>query len=714
MQKYVKQLFLTSVVSLVLATPCYAQASNDLKVIDMPENQQVKDEITTLLHMDIIKVDPDLQFRPQAFITKKEAEQAINRALKISLPTKAYSEVKARFQKKALNLNNATITKPITYEDLSSELVQGYLIHTYNKKGNFESINNFIMSTKSENKADYVTKADFANILYDFLNLLQKIPNNGQEELNKIEYSSSFQLSQETSYFAKITAQVKEDLYLRATEPLFLIDEKKVDYGHAIDYQFIYSVGMLGSKATVTIRKFDNADYFVFTRFDNVTGSNKNIDLIQIEENVQSNELYRYGRYPIVRDDETVFGQDITSYPTGLLRLTKKDGSVEEQMIGKAYKSQQLTMDYDDGGKSTMRSLLAETESLSYVQTGDSFLSINTLSSSGQDIVEQWVMNSDKQLFKSDHNRESWMQETAEYYIKRNNWYTAEGPLNKMATSTEPLPKSGHGYGRNLLLVKEDRALALYKQQGDRYFENLVHNSFVNLDIFRGDRTYWPTEVTSTYLKGLYNITAPFIDTRFNEQIALFYYNSGELFNVQNYKEPLRNYADLLVSQKEQGHVIEVDDHSFYISDYFPINQEVTTHSSMNHVLGGMNLLLIAYEEFGDEKYLMTARAIITAIEKDQHKWIRDNGDIWYKMASDGTLVGDDYQHLTLEDLINAYKLWSKIDPTYLTTIEEMIASKSSFLSNETLGYTTKIYNGLKDIGMLHYLPKGEERTDAK
>ena len=168
-----------------------------------------------------------------------------------------------------------------------------------------------------------------------------------------------------------------------------------------------------------------------------------------------------------------------------------------------------------------------------------------------------------------------------------------------------------------------------------------------------------------------------------------------------------------MVSRKEEGHIIQVDNNSYYISDYFPVNQKVTTHSSMNHVLGGMNILLMAYLEFGDEKYLETARAIQTAIERDQDKWIRDNGDIWYKISPEYEFVGDDYKHLTLEDLIQSYKLWSQVDKTYLPTIEKLIASKASYLSNENLGYTTKIYNGLNDIGLLKYLPEGPEQTDA-
>ena len=87
----------------------------------------------------------------------------------------------------------------------------------------------------------------------------------------------------------------------------------------------------------------------------------------------------------------------------------------------------------------------------------------------------------------------------------------------------------------------------------ERYYENLVYNAFANLDIFRGKATYWETEVTSTYLKSLYGITAPFVDTRFNEQIALYLYNGGKAFGHSDYNVGLKNYADLLVSQKPKG-----------------------------------------------------------------------------------------------------------------------------------------------------------------
>ena len=48
--------------------------------------------------------------------------------------------------------------------------------------------------------------------------------------------------------------------------------------------------------------------------------------------------------------------------------------------------------------------------------------------------------------------------------------------------------------------------------------------------------------------------------------------------------------------------------------------------------------------------------SIQSAIDKDKNKWIRPDGDIWYKISPEHEFVGRDYVHLTLEDLINSYE----------------------------------------------------------
>ena len=87
-------------------------------------------------------------------------------------------------------------------------------------------------------------------------------------------------------------------------------------------------------------------------------------------------------------------------------------------------------------------------------------------------------------------------------------------------------------------------------------------------------------------------------------------YNGGKAFEHTDYNVGLKNYANLLVSQKEKGNIIKVDNESYYISDYFPSAQKVKTHTSMNHALGGMNILLLAYQELNDPAYLATATSI--------------------------------------------------------------------------------------------------------
>ena len=58
-------------------------------------------------------------------------------------------------------------------------------------------------------------------------------------------------------------------------------------------------------------------------------------------------------------------------------------------------------------------------------------------------------------------------------------------------------------------------------------------------------------------------------------------------------------------------------------------------------------------------------------------------------------LSGRDYVHLTLEDLINSYEMWSTIDESKLPVFEEMIRSKADYLDKNNLGYTTKIKKAL-------------------
>ncbi|GKV55647.1 hypothetical protein NCCP2222_15940 [Sporosarcina sp. NCCP-2222] len=701
---------------------------------DITNEFRAKNEILWLVDNGILTGFRDLQFRPSTAMTMGEAAQAFHRVISLpGLPTESGQEslndemlVQAMQNAEIFQAPpNGMLTKEsvMTMGQLKTAIRQAFELtddkveeiwpaarQSQGKAALFGIKNPVQKKVLLERGA--VDRATFSAVFYNAMKEKNMGPEDKNYELSAAVQSPDFSPVIERVHLEKVSFD-EHPIYLRSEKSIRFTGHTRIDNDFSRDNIYLYDVGEEGTTIELTVRSFDNGDYFLFSKLENPTDEAVTVDVLQKENYVDSYELYRFDQHPIKRNTEDLFNADLTSYPTGVLRFLNQDGSVQERMVGQSYRSRQLAMEYAEGGRSGMRELLAEEQSLSFTQIGSTFMSVHALKSEGNDMVDQWYLNSENMLFNEDAHRESWMLESAQYYKKRNNWYTAIGPFNKMVTTTEPLPENGQGYGRSLLHMKEDRAMTLFHEQQDRYFENLIYNAFVNLKNFRGDKPYWETEVTSTYLKGLYGITAPFIDTRFNEQIALFYYRSGDEFDISEYKEPLRNYADLLVSQKEQGHVIPVAKNAYYISDYFPIIQEGPTHASMNHVLGGMNILLMAYNEFGDDKYLETAKSIQNAIVINKNDWIRDNGDIWYRIAPDYGYKGDDYKHLTLEDLINSYSLWEPIDPSYLPVLEEMIASKASYLSNEKLGYTTKIKNGLSKLGLLKYLPDGEERTDA-
>lgn len=717
------------------------------KFTDVQNNFWAKDEVTQLVEMGIINGYPDFQFRPSVDVNRGQAANLLSGALK--LPEIEYQPIFSDVSEKSSYLRGVMSTygadifkgKPggtfgtadvLTREQMASVIVRAFQLKDTGEEIKFTDWDRIseshrygvkvlaqhqITTGKEDGSFDPktpVNRATYVVFLHRALVATKQI-----EPIKNITFqepilSENYLSIRENRYFTELPIEDGVQTYIRSKHALRFIGSSNIEYAYASDTIYSYRISGTAAHLNVTKRTLTNGDFFLFTELKNSTGTLIQIDIIRTQEDMQQLKLHRYDRYPIQKNKDDIFGYDPSSYPTGILEKSSTTGVISHEMIGQAYRSKELQIEYNTKAVSKTRELVNETEAFSSALLNDNHLSIYTLVSLGYDVVDHWLLDSNHKLFNEKSNMDSWMLESAVNYRKRNAWYTANGPYNKMATSIEPMPLSFKGYGRSLLLIKEDRALALYLQNKEPYFQNLLINSFVNLQNFKGSKTYWETEVTSTYLKNLFGITAPFVDTRFNEQIALFLYRSGKEFEDPNYRIPLRNYADLLVSQKAKGNFIPVDSDSYYISDYFPLVQDVTTHSSMNHVLGGMNILLTAYNEFGDNKYLEVATKIQTAIEKEKSLWIRSDGDIWYKVSTTKNFVGRDYSHLTFEDLLNSYKLWKDIDPSHLPVIEELMRSKAGYLSKNNLGYTTKIKVGLEEIHMSNILPKGPEYTDAK
>lgn len=713
---------------------------------DIDNTFWAKDEVIQLVEEGIITGYPDLQFRPDASITRGQAANVLANALK--LPKIPYQPVFADVSRESVYVHGAMSAyqakifkgKPdstfgagdlLTREQMASVVVQAFQLQDTGTSVAFTDSNKISETHKesvkilkqhgiSTGKADGsfdpkspVTRGTFSVFIHRAMIQSGLLEERKPITFNEPASTGKFETTHDAEQFIELPLADDHKTFLRSNHHLQLLTKKTQRHEHSTDKIYQYSVRELDSVTlTVTKRELPNDDFFVFTELRNPQALPVRIDVVQIKEGIESTMLESFSKYPMKNDKDEMFGMDSTTSPVGVLE-TVTEGGISQQMIGKTYRSRELEMNYANGASSHTRELLAETDVYSNVLLGNTRVSVLELDSQGHDIVDHWYLSSANKLFSTNECRDEWMHESILNYKKRNNWYTATGAYNKMAVTVEPMPSSEKVYGRNLLLMKEDRVMLLYNETQERYYEDLLYNSFTNLANFRGNNTYWETEVTSTYLKDLYNFTAPFVDTRFNEQIALFLYKGGKAFGHSDSNEGLQNYADLLVQQKEWGNVTAVSSDAYYIPDYFPVKQKVRTHTSMNHLLGGMNILLLAYQEFGEPVYLETARAIEQAIQLEEKEWIRDDGDIWYKRAPYGGFAGRDYTHLTLEDLIYSYENWLSVDETKSAVFERMIRSKSSYMNKNNKGYTTKIKEGLERIDMSDLLPAGKEYTDA-
>ncbi|WP_240315657.1 S-layer homology domain-containing protein [Sporosarcina sp. PTS2304] len=736
-----------TVVAFLLMWPLDAKAEKvDQKFADIGNEYWAKNEVTQLVEEGIINGYQDLHFRPGISIKRGQAANLLTVALQ--LPEAPYQPIFKDVSPQSSSLRGAMSTyqegifkgKPdgtfgtgdeLTREQMASVLVNAFKLKDTGEAVHFTDDNKISESHKlgvkilmqhgiTTGKEDGsfapklpVNRGSFAVFLHRAMIQSGMLEEMETIDFNKPQVMGKFDPIRFEQNFVNVPLTENNQTFLRSNHFLTLSAQRVKQYAHATDRIYVYGVSdMKSTRITVTKRELPNGDYFVFAELRNPQRLPIRVDLVQVEENIESMRLESYSKYPIKKDIDETFGFDIATSPVGVLETATTEG-LGQQMIAKSYRSRDLEMSYSNGAKSYTRELQEEKDTYSNMKMGTNRIAVYELNSRGYDVVDQWYLASAEKLFSTDERMDSWIRESVAYYKKRNKWYTANGPYNKMATTIEPMPASGRGYGRNLLLVKEDRVMLLYNQTKERFYEDILHNSFTNLTIFRGNKSYWETEVTSTYLKHLYNFTAPFVDTRFNEQIALFLYNGGNAFGHKDYNEGLKNYANLLVQQHRTGNVTALSKTAYYIPDYFPAKQRVRTHTSMNHLLGGMNILLLAYQEFKDPVYLENASAIEKAIRTEENKWIRSDGDIWYKRAPDGQFIGRDYVHLTLEDLILSYEMWSKVDQSKAKVFERMIRSKAGYLNRTKQGYTTKIKEGLERINMSNLLPAGKEHTDA-
>lgn len=448
----------------------------------------------------------------------------------------------------------------------------------------------------------------------------------------------------------------------------------------------------------VTIRELDNGDFFIFTQLKNNSSNGYDASIsMPISGNVRYN-LTDFERTEVQREHHHVYGIDPTTYPVGLLKVREYDQLVTNMMISRNYVSKELVKEYENGEKSVLRELTSENKALNLAMDNSGLTVTLPLHSTGNDLSENWMLVSKEPLFKDKEVLDEWIARTSKQYTEINKWFTAKGPYSKLPWSIEP--GTTLGYGRNLVTVQDKKALNHYDATKERYFYDLILNSVANLFIFQGEKEgLWETEYTSTWLQRDYGINAPYVDTRHNENIALFLKHTGELLDIDELKKANIMYADFLVNQVEIGNIIEIPNGGYFVTDYYSPQQTRKTHVSLNHALGEMNFLLETYQQTKKKAYLEVAKNMRLAVENIGEKWLRDNGDVWYQINGDLTFGGTDYPLLTLEDLLKSQKHWEEAGEKRSDMFDLLIRSKTKYLVDSKQEILGHVANALAEQG---------------
>lgn len=472
----------------------------------------------------------------------------------------------------------------------------------------------------------------------------------------------------------------------------------------ATDKHYLYEIrGEDGTVAelSIVVRTLQNQDAFLFTRLTNQTDDQRVEAKIELAfKGTNRYTLNDFDSTFVEHEHDGTLGVDPTTYPIGLIDFYQYETKKFSVIAGRNYTSKQRTKTYPNEQKSIIRELMSETKNLSLSYQNGFITSTFQLSAEGDEISEQWMLSSKESLFKDETNLMEWISYQQENYKHVNKWYTEDGPFKKLPWSIEPFTEMG--YGRNLGNVMDQKALDFYKESHERYFYDFVLNAVVDLHHYRQAKgtDLWETEYTSTWLKKAYGTKAPYIDTRHNEKIALFLYEVGTMMNVPELTYSLLLYGDYLVEQVEVGNTFHVGS-GYLIADYYTPYDETDqmTHSSVNHVLGGFNILLDCYLMTGDEKYLTVAMSIHKAFEEIAEDLIRPNGDLWYQVNPDLTFAGTDYEQLTLIDLLDAQDRLIKAGFPRSHIFDLYIHSKYTYLKKEEKTIYDDVINRLKQYG---------------
>lgn len=419
------------------------------------------------------------------------------------------------------------------------------------------------------------------------------------------------------------------------------------------------------AKIIVSIRKIDEITF----KFITIETLEQDVTIKLKISNNKLDLIKSFEEYNIERPFSTLVGYDKLTLPIGYFKDFEK-----EYIISQTFNYTSLNSTYGNGNKSTIYNLIDQDNDLI-----NNYKEIHLKANTNADM---YVIESEESIFAN--------EEELKLYIdlinKNSSWLTYRGNNYKLPYSIEPFTKDG--YGKNVGKIIEKDIYNLSKNSDSKILKAINKNSIHSLfkhsaQNAENEEGIWFTNYTSTWLKKDYGIKAYYIDTRLNETIG---YMLLDLYNdtkIEKYKKAFQNYADFIVEVwgKESYYI----GNNKVLPDYFSNNHDQKTHSSLNHQLSLVNYLFKAYEVMDNKIYYNTAQTILNGLLGFGNQWIRENNDLWYEINSNGEFIGNDYEIVTLDDLLFTQSYLIKYENKKNKQIEEYIKSKLKYLNDKKI-----------------------------
>lgn len=207
-----------------------------------------------------------------------------------------------------------------------------------------------------------------------------------------------------------------------------------------------------------------------------------------------------------------------------------------------------------------------------------------------------------------------------------------------------------------------------------------VYTMYVFADSI-GSKGYIPTQPLSEWLKSDYNIGYNFYDTRFNSDTMtslLYIYNDYPdkyvLEKLTKYINFYKNYYK--TRQYKVGKAI-------FVPDYMDVSgKNKINPASLNHFIAETEVMFLYYNLTGDKESHKIALEMLNSIKLTSSKWIRPNGDLWYRVTPQGVFKTDDYPLVTYNDLVFFKHIIKTVEGKIPAEIEKMYQSKEKWAKN--------------------------------